>query len=156
MQKKLAEAALFMSATPLTLSELSNIIEATPQESSRVLEELMQQYKTRDTSLEIARSDDKYQMRVKNQFMDKVSHLAVSADMTKAVLRTLGLISMREPILQSDVVKIIGNKAYDYIKELRDRGFILAKKQGTTKKLSTTPKFEAYFGKKAVSIKNIV
>jgi len=119
-----------MSSIPLSLNELSKILETDNHETSKVLEELIQEYREKNTSLEIHRNNDKYQLKVKDLFHDRVSHLAVSADLTKAVLRTLGLIAVKEPILQSEVVKVIGNKAYDYVGELKEQGFITAKKQG--------------------------
>ena len=140
----------------MQLSEISKILETDDNEASRILEGLISDYREGNGALEIVREGMKYQMRVKNLFADKVSHLAVSAELTKAVLRTLGLIATREPIMQSDVVRIIGNKAYDYVKELRENGFITAKKQGTTRLLSTTSKFEAYFGKKSSILKEAV
>jgi segregation and condensation protein B len=60
---------------------------------------------------------------------------------------------VRQPVRQSIIVRIIGNKAYDYVKELQEKGFIKATKQGNTKLLDVTPRFESYFGKKADEIK---
>jgi len=51
-----------------------------------------------------------------------------------------------EPIKQSDIVKIIGNRTYEYTKELERRGFIKWEKQGRTKVLRLTPAFDEYFG----------
>ncbi len=84
-----------------------------------------------------------------------MSHLAVSPEFSKAVLRTLGLIALKQPVKQSIIVSIVGNKAYDYVNELVSKGFIKAKKQGNTKILMTTPKFESYFGKKTNEIKKM-
>jgi chromosome segregation and condensation protein ScpB len=67
----------------------------------------------------------------------------------------LGLIAVKHPVKQSIVVKIIGNKAYDYIKLLAEKGFVKAKKAGNTKLLEITPKFESYFGKNIEEIKKM-
>ncbi|MBU5690344.1 MAG: SMC-Scp complex subunit ScpB, partial [Candidatus Aenigmatarchaeota archaeon] len=61
--------------------------------------------------------------------------------------RALGIIALKQPATQSDVVKIQGNKAYGYIKELEKRGLIKTEKFGRTRKLITTKEFERYFGK---------
>jgi len=153
--KKLAEAALFMASQPLTLDELTKVMGASSfAESLKVLDDLINEYKKRDSAIEIVKTkDNRYHMRVKLDYADKVSHLALSPDFSKAVLRTLGLIAVKQPVKQSIVVRIIGNKAYNYIKELIDRGFVKAKKSGSTKVLTVTPLFEDYFGKDIESIK---
>ena len=100
-------------------------------------------------------ADAKFRMKVKDDYSRHVSHLAVDTEFSKATLRTLGLIALKQPVKQSIVVKIIGNKAYDYIKLLAERGFVKAKKAGNTKILEATPKFESYFGKNIDDIKKM-
>ena len=155
--KKLAEAALFMASQPLTLDELTKTMNAENfAESLKAIEDLIKDYEARDSSIQIIRTqNNRYHMRLKSQYSDKVSHLAVSTDFSKALLRTLGLIAVKQPVKQSIVIKVIGNKAYSYVAELAARGFITAKKQGSTKILNTAPKFEEYFGKEVEKIKNI-
>lgn len=155
--KRIAESALFMSSEPLTINELTKIMDAESfAVSLKAMEDLMSEYSTRDTAMEIIKLENgKYSMRLKQEYMQSVSHLAMSADFSKAVLRTLGLIAVKQPMRQSFVVKIIGNKAYEYIGELEEKGFLISKKQGSTKILSTTSKFETYFGKQAEDIKKL-
>jgi segregation and condensation protein B len=61
-------------------------------------------------------------------------------------LRVLAIIAYHQPIKQSDIVKVIGNRTYEYVKELEERGLIKVEKKSRTKTLSTTPHFEDYFG----------
>ena len=147
-EKKLFTAALFMSPRPLSLRALSRVmgVESNPV-ALKIAEEAAREFNQANPSLEIARVGEKYVMRVKPDLADKVSHLAVSPELGRAVLRTLALIALRQPVKQSDVVKVIGNKAYEYVKELEARGIIRAEKSGNTKILRTTRKFEEYFGK---------
>ncbi len=153
--KKSAEAALFMAAQPLTLEELTKIMGAESFGNSlKIIEDLMDEYSKKQSSIEIIKtSDNRYQMKLKPEYVKKVSHLAIAPDFSKAVLRTLGLIAVKQPIRQSLVVRIIGNKAYGYIAELIERGFIDAKKAGATKVLTVTSRFEEYFGKNVGAIK---
>ncbi|MBI1973965.1 SMC-Scp complex subunit ScpB, partial [Candidatus Micrarchaeota archaeon] len=74
-------------------------------------------------------------------------------EFSKATLRCLGLIAVKQPVRQSVVVKIIGNKAYDYIRELKEKGFLDIRKEANTRLLSVTHKFEDYFGKRAEEIR---
>jgi len=154
--KKIAEAALFMSPEPLTINELAKTMKVESiAVALKILEDLEKEFNSRDSALEIIKENGKYLMRVKKEFLPYVSHLAVAPEFSKAVLRTLGLIAIKQPVKQSLVVQIIGNKAYDYIKELLEKGLIKAKKQGNTKILSTTSKFESYFGKQVDEIKKM-
>lgn len=155
--KKLAEAALFMSPSPISLEELTKIMDIESFSLSlKVIEELTKDYNARDGALAIMKTpDSKFSMTVKSDYLDNVSHLAVGVDMSKAVLRTLGLIAVKQPVKQSIIVRIVGNKAYDYVKELNEKGFLIAQRKGQTKLLSTTPKFDSYFGKQAEEIKQM-
>ncbi|MEM0372571.1 MAG: SMC-Scp complex subunit ScpB [archaeon] len=155
--KRIAEAALFMSPDPLTINELTKVMGVDSFSLSlKIMEDLMKEFNARDSALEIVKTESgKYMMRLRAGYSEKVSHLAVSADFSKAVLRTLGLIAVKQPVKQSLIVKIIGNKAYDYINELTEKGFLQAKKEGNTKLLLTTSKFESYFGRQADEIKKM-
>lgn len=155
-QRKLAEAALFMSPEAIGIDELMKIIETEDKELVlKILDELMTEFNARNTGLEIIKAEHKFRMKVKDSYTKHVSHLAVDTEFSKATLRTLGLIAVKHPVKQSIVVKIIGNKAYDYIKLLAEKGFVKAKKAGNTKLLEITPKFESYFGKNIEEIKKM-
>ncbi len=145
-KKGLIEAALFMSPNPLGIDKLAKIAEMDLAGTLAIVNELMEEYKSRP-GIEIVRIEGgKYKMQVKDQFLPYVKDLASELEMSKAVLRTLALIAFKQPIKQSDVVKIRGNKAYDHIKELQDKGFIKTRKFRNTLLLETTRKFDEYFG----------
>lgn len=155
--KRIAESALFMAAESLTIHEIAKVIHSPSLSVAlKVIEDLEQEFNNHNSALEITRvGKSRYQMRVKEDYLSSVSHLAVDTDFSKAVLRTLGLIAVKQPVKQSIIVAIIGNKAYDYIKELSEKGFVHAEKQANTKLLRTTPKFESYFGKNIDDIKRM-
>ncbi len=82
-----------------------------------------------------------------------MSELTPHADLSRGLLRVLSIIAYHEPISQSDIVKVIGNRTYDYIKELEEKGLVKTEKKSRTKLISTTPHFEEYFGAKKHEIK---
>jgi segregation and condensation protein B len=47
--------------------------------------------------------------------------------------------------MQSEIVKLRGNGAYDHIAKLKEMEFITSEKSGRTRLLKTTPKFYDYF-----------
>jgi len=147
-KKALVEAALFVSESPLSLYTLSKIsgINST-KEIKKILEQLKKEFNNPARGFELALTPEGYQLQVKDQFLEAVAGLTTYADISKGALRTLSIVALRQPILQSEIVKIQGNKAYNYIKSLEKKKLIKADKAGRTKKINITKEFERYFGK---------
>ncbi|MCD4740808.1 SMC-Scp complex subunit ScpB [archaeon] len=145
--KLLAEAALFMSTEPLSVNQIARVIDSTEfGECVDIMDELYKEFNLRDTSMEIVRLDDgRYRMQVRKEFLPKVKKFAASIDLPKGVVRTLSIVAFKQPITQSAVAKIRGNKSYEHIEQLAAEGFIKKVKKGHTYLLETTRKFDAYF-----------
>ncbi len=149
MEKKyLAEAALFMSAEPLTIDQLGKIMGCDSLgKTLGVLDLLVLDFNKKESALEIAKTTDgRYRMQVKTDYLKKVKHLAITTDLPKSVLRTLAIVAFKQPIKQSIVVKMRGNKSYDHLEKLREEGFIKKTREGNTFVIETTKKFIDYFG----------
>ena len=154
MPKKIIEAALFMSSRPMTSEELSKITGHPADRVEEKLEELVKEYEGK--GIEIIRNPEGWWMRVKPEILPKVSHLTPYSDLKDGHKRTLALVAYKEPIKQSEVVRIQGNKAYAYIKFLIKKGLIKSEKQGRTRILSLTKEFERYFGEERQRIKEML
>jgi segregation and condensation protein B len=143
-EKKLIEAALFISSRAMSLEEFRTLtgIGALGYLQS-VIDELKKDYENR--AIEIIEADGKYTMQVKNDYLKQVKQFAQDIEISKAALRTLAYISKNDGILKSTLVKKIGPKIYDDVRELVEAGFIKATKTGRTKKLTLTEKFKKYF-----------
>jgi len=147
-KKALIEAALFVSEDPLTMHTLKKISGvSSTKEIKKILEQLRKEFNNPSRGFELALTPEGYQLQVKDQFLGAVSGLTTYADISKGALRTLSIVALRQPILQSEIVKIQGNKAYNYIKSLEKKNLIKAEKAGRTKKINITKDFERYFGK---------
>ncbi|MEM5812258.1 MAG: SMC-Scp complex subunit ScpB [Candidatus Aenigmatarchaeota archaeon] len=150
--EKILEAALFMSSKPLTINELGKILGINSLGYVRELvERLKKEYEER--GIEIAETPQGWIMQVKPQFLEKVAHLTPYADMSEGCKRSLALIAYKEPVQQSEIIKIQGNKAYSYLKQLQRMNLIRAEKKGRTKVLRLTQEFERYFGEEKEKIK---
>jgi len=97
-----------------------------------------------------------YKLIVKTEYMSNVSTLTPHSDMSRGLLRVLSVIAYHEPIKQADIVKVIGNRTYEYVKELHEKGLIKIEKKSRTRILTTTPKFEEYFGTKKEELKKVM
>lgn len=145
MHKDLVEAALFMSSDPLKLRELSKITGVNSLGVIRdIIDELKEDYQGR--GIEIAEFPDGWIMQVKQDLLKKVKHLTPYSDLSEGQKRTLAIVAYKEPIKQSVLINIQGNKAYSYIKKLERRGLLKTEKEGRTKILMLTAEFERYFG----------
>jgi segregation and condensation protein B len=145
-EKKLIEAALFMSSRAMTLEEFRTLtgIGALGYIQG-VLAELMKDYEERGSAVEIAEMDGKYFMRVRADFLPRVKQYAQDTEISKSALRTLAYLSKHDGMLKSELVKKIGTHIYADVKELVDSGFIKSHKSGRSSKLTLTEKFKRYF-----------
>src|ERR1700721_1923196 len=106
--------------------------------------QLIYDYEQRDCALEISDDDDGYMMQVKDQFANLANDLA-PIDLPVSIVRTLSAIAIKQPVLQSEIVRIRGAGAYEHIKDLLEKDLITKKEEGRSSLLSTTKKFQEYF-----------
>ncbi len=144
--KKLIEAALFMSPNALGVEQLSEITGIkSVGHIEEMLNNLIEEYKSRDTALEIIQIDKKYMISLKEPYAGRVSGLASGPDIGRGALRLLAYLSKNDNARQSEVVKIFGSSTYDYMKELTEKGFVERRKEGRSKRVTLTNKFKEYF-----------
>ena len=67
-------------------------------------------------------------------------------------MKTLAFIAYKQPLMQSNLVKVRSNKAYDHLKILEEKGFVSKEPKGRSYMLRTTKKFVEYFGEKALKL----
>src|SRR3989344_5246806 len=148
----LLEAILFTTTEPLTFEELQKLTKSRKDEMDRLLNEMKARRATEARGVKISDMGG-YKLVVKSEFMANVTNLTPHADMSRGLLRVLSIIAFHEPIKQSDIVKVIGNRTYDYVHELEERALIKVEKKSRTRILSTTPRFEEYFETKREELK---
>jgi len=143
---KKVEAALFISGKFLSLQELVGLTNINPLILRKLLEKLEEKYSKENTSIEIIRKSDLWKMDVAKDYMDITNRLATGeAEFTKAEQETLAVIAYKQPVKQSVIIKIRGNKAYDHIKKFKEIGLLRAKKIGHTYELDLSQEFFDYF-----------
>lgn len=139
------EAALFATASPLSLDALADLLGEGKRKVKIALDRLIEDYESRPNSaLEIDESDAGYILAVKTSY-GKVVERLVPMELSQGALRTLSLIAVKQPILQTVLIELRGSSAYDHIKELLEHGLILKEPQGRSFVLRTSPKFADYF-----------
>jgi len=151
----LLEAMLFTTNEPLSIEEMQKILKIRKDSIEKMIKELKEKYEKNEHGIYL--SDTRgYKLNVKNEYLTQVSHLTPHADLSRGLLRVLSIIAYHEPIKQADIVKVVGNRTYEYTKELEERGLVVSEKKHRTKILKTTPHFESYFGARSSQIKKVL
>jgi len=141
--KARVEAVLFLTDKPLAAAAIAQLVNVDVQEVRQSILELIHDYEERNSALEIA-DDNGYMMQVKDEFATFANDMA-PIDLPVSVVRTLSAIAIKQPVLQSEIVRIRGAGAYDHIKELLEKELITKKEEGRSALLGTTKKFQEYF-----------
>ena len=140
------EAVLFTTAQALSIKDIAEILnEEDIEKVEGAMLELIMDYASREGALEID-DENGYILQVKEEHMDIVEKLC-PVELKPAVLRTLSVIALKEPIRQTDLKELRGSTAYEHVQELLDKGLIsrTKDKNGRSYNLKTTPKFSEYF-----------
>jgi chromosome segregation and condensation protein ScpB len=147
-----AEAALFIANKPLMLDELAKIMGVSSLGYVKeALEKLQSSFEGR--GIELANTSSGWKMQVRNKYLGSVAHLAPYADLSEGPKKALALILFKEPMKQSMLIKMQGNKVYNYLRVLEKMGMVRREPWGRTKILRLTKEFEAYFGEDKAKIK---
>lgn len=142
----LLEAILFGSGKSLSVKELSESLGYDEEEVSEGLTSLQGTLKRRrGGALRIVEIGGKWAMEVRPNVAD---HLPkdTKTEMPKKLLKAAALIAYHQPMPQSRLVELLGQKAYDYVRELSQYGMIVRRRDGNTRRLTTTRRFSEAFG----------
>ncbi len=143
---KLLEAILFVSGRFLPMSEIISLSDLNPILIENLMGKLRDKYEKENSALEIVEKNGSWKMDVKKEYSYIINKLATgSAEFSKAEQETLAIIAFKQPIKQSVIIKIRGNKAYDHIKKFSELNLIKKKKIGHTYELSLSDEFYDYF-----------
>ncbi len=140
---KKIEAILFCNPEGINLNRLSHLIGIGSQGQVRqILKKMQEEYS--EKGIKIIEENKKWKFKVADEFAELVKEAALP-EIEKAVIETLAFIAWKKETTQNEIVKFRSNKAYNHIKELKNRGFINSKKTGKTNKITLTKKFYEYF-----------
>jgi segregation and condensation protein B len=144
----LLEAALYVAGRPLDINEMCQAVGS--RSKKKVIgyaEMLMEQYKARNSSIEIlALKDERYVLQVKSEYTPLIKKLVNRPLLSSGPLKTLSYIAYRQPITQKRVIEVRGQHAYGHVKLLKDMDLIKTEQSGRSLALKTTDYFADYFG----------
>ena len=144
--KNQVEAILFASGRYM---DIDTLLSLTGASSKQVLinniTRLKQEYEERSSPLLLTEEKNGWKLTVREAYLPLVRNIVSETELQKSVLETLAVIAWKSPVLQSDVVAIRHNKAYDHIAELLELGFVKKDPSGRSYVISLTDKFYEYF-----------
>ena len=142
----LLEATLFGTGRSMSVTELCDSLGYDEDEMLDCLYSLRSTLKRRrGGALQIAEVGDRWAIEVKPEIAEHLPKEA-KTELPKKLLKAASLIAYHQPMSQSRLVELLGQKAYDYVRELAQYGMIDRRKDGNTRRLTTTRRFSEAFG----------
>ena len=77
------------------------------------------------------------------------------ADIPQRLLPAAALIAYHQPMAQSQLVDMLGQRAYDHVRDLSEMGLVDRRRDGLTRRLTTTRRFAEYFGCPEVEFRKV-
>jgi len=131
-----------LKGRPITKKDLSEITNSDINSISDAINDLENKYANPNSAIELNKVNNSYCLELKASLNDFVEDLLPS-ELKTSELRTLATIAIKKKILQSDLIILRGSGAYEHIKELLEKKFIVKRKQkdGRSYWLSLSEKF---------------
>jgi len=150
---KLLEAALFASARPVPVEELSALDpDASAAALSAALDELRLHYDTEGHGVELVEIAGGWQILTRAEYTEAIERAQLAARpqrLSAAALETLAIIAYRQPIGRAEIEEIRGVNVGGVLKSLHERGLIdvVGRAEGLGRPLlyGTTPLFLEHF-----------
>ena len=136
------EAVLYLKGRPITKKNLSEITNSDINSIIYAINELKEKYSNSKSAIVLNEINNAYCLELKPTLNEFVEDLLPS-ELKTSELRTLATIAIKKKILQSDLIILRGSGAYEHIKELINKKFIIKRKQkdGRSYWLSLSEKF---------------
>lgn len=140
------EAVLFALGRDVAIEDVAGLCGVGQERVLVILNELKQEYASnQENTLMLHEKGKFWKFSVKDKYLPLVTSLVENTELDKSTMETLAVIAWKYPIIQSDLIKIRNNKAYDHLKALEEREFIAKERFGRTYKIKLSPKFFEYF-----------
>lgn len=151
--KAIIEALLFIWGDPLSIKDISKILETNKNQIEEILEEMQDDFNYNRRGIKIIRIDNKYQLCTRPEhypWISKLTQQKGSKTLSTAALETLSIIAYKQPITKNEIEGIRGVRCDKAIETLINRDLIEEKgrleRTGRPIIYGTTGEFLKYFG----------
>lgn len=149
------EAIVFGAGKSMSVSELSKLVNKPSLDVEEALINLRSTIKRRkDSALQLTEVSGRWILEVKTGLSPFLPE-SFRADIPQRLLPAAALIAYHQPMSQAQLVDMLGQRAYDHVRELSNRGLIDRRRDGLTRRLTTTRRFAEYFGCPEVEFRKV-
>lgn len=142
----LLEATLFGAGRSIPQAELAEQFKITESTIRMALLDLQNLISNREqTAIQLTEINRYWVLEVKPQLANHIPQIA-RTEIPKRLLKTAALIAYHQPMAQNKLVEMVGQVTYEHVSDLRELGLIDKRRDGNTRRLSTTRRFSEYFG----------
>ncbi|MBI5389800.1 SMC-Scp complex subunit ScpB [Candidatus Woesearchaeota archaeon] len=139
------EALLFAVGRKISVDELATLCQSRKDVVAKVLKQLQSQYQARNSPLVVLEEGNSWHLTVREKHLPLVQRINPHTELSKTLLETLAVVSWKQPITQSEVIRVRGGQAYEHLAVIEEMGFLTRQKHGRTFLLKLTKKFYDYF-----------
>lgn len=143
--KRVIEAILFAAGKKVELEQIAKLCRRSPDEILFVLRAWKLQLDEQRSPTMLVEDGTGWKLTVREEFIPVIKRVVSKTELPKSILETLAVVAYKAPVLQSKVVKIRTNKAYDHLNYIESLQLITREKSGRSKLIKLTPKFFEYF-----------
>ena len=151
--KAIIEALLFIWGDPLSIKDISKILEIDEKQIEEILGEMQNDFNYNRRGIKIIRIDNKYQLCTRPEhypWISKLTQQKGSKTLSAAALETLSIIAYKQPITKNEIEGIRGVRCDKAVETLINRELIEEKgrleRTGRPIIYGTTDEFLKYFG----------
>ena len=142
----LLEATMFSAGKSMTVDDLSQSLGYDAGEISEALVNIQGTMKRRKGgALQVIEIGGRWAIEVKPAIADSLPS-ETRTEMPQKLLKAAALIAYHQPMAQSRLVELLGQRAYDHIRALAQAGLVNRRRDGNTRRLTTTRRFSEVFG----------
>src|SRR5215204_777028 len=154
----IVEALIFVADEPITVKVLAEVLEEDRETVEAAVEELKQEYETREGGLQLREIAGGWQISTRTEYHEEIRRFLKtrpSAKLSLAALETLAVIAYKQPVTVPEILEIRGVQSASAIKTLLDKKLITAKGRketvGRPMMYGTSKDFLLQFGLKDLS-----
>lgn len=125
--KAIVESILFSTGKEVEIKDLSIVLEKSPEEVIKIVNELKEDYSNSDRGIEIIKVKDAYQMCSKKEFYDYIEQATnknIKPSLSNASMETLSIIAYNPEITRAEIEAIRGVNCDGTIYKLLEFGLI--------------------------------
>ncbi len=151
--KSIIESLLFIWGEPLSLKDISNIMDIREKELEPLINEMIDEFDYERRGVKINKIDNGYQLGTRKEHFKWIKKLCVPKEnksLSNAAIETLSIIAYSQPITKTEIEAVRGVRCDKAIETLMNRKLIEEKgrleRTGRPIIYGTTSGFLQYFG----------